>query len=526
MRSPASTASPTRRILADRLRPRGAHVLRRAERHCRAALARLNYDPRSRRFDAAFELPGTAARRAPLRLTGVLTETFEAAVPVRALAQGEIVQAVRPHDRAPAEERARRRRPDHGGSRRSALPPSARCAAGKVIRQADLMKPELVARNETVTIVFEVPGIMLDHPRQGAGSGRAGRPDQRAQRAIQAHRPGDRDRPRPGHRRAPRRRASRPTPIPPTRRASAPSERHESQDQVFELHVSARGVAVSSEMVGLRCAGDDRVGASPLPARGQRRRLRRRRRVKAMVQIAALWALGSAVAGCSALERLKFIGDAASADCDQNPTTQPGYKPVQMPMPAPQPASYQPNSLWRTGSRAFFKDQRAHQVGDILTVKVKITDKATLENETQRSRKNNEDSGVDNFFGKPKVPITRIHAGADRASSPPTSTLPERRQGLGRPQGRAAHQRRRRGHAGAAERQPGDRGQAGGAGQFRSPRADRRRHRAAGGHRERQHHRLHQDRARPASPMAAAARSPTCSSRATASRCSDVILPF
>ena len=51
-------------------------------------------------------------------------------------------------------------------------------------------------------------------------------------------------------------------------------------------------------------------------------------------------------------------------------------------MPTPQPASYNPNSLWRNGSRAFFKDQRAHQVGDILTVKVKITDKAKIENET------------------------------------------------------------------------------------------------------------------------------------------------
>jgi len=94
-----------------------------------------------------------------------------------------------------------------------------------------------------------------------------------------------------------------------------------------------------------------------------------------------------------------------------------------MPMPTPQPASYSPNSLWRNGSRAFFKDQRAHQVGDILTVKVKITDKATLENETSRSRKNNEDSGIDNFFGKSKVPImnaavpTRIFTADSNASS-------------------------------------------------------------------------------------------------------------
>ena len=71
-----------------------------------------------------------------------------------------------------------------------------------------------------------------------------------------------------------------------------------------------------------------------------------------------------------------------------NPTTRPGYKPVQMPMPAAQPASYNPNSLWRNGSRAFFKDQRAHQIGDILTVKVNITDKANIDNETKRSRDN------------------------------------------------------------------------------------------------------------------------------------------
>jgi flagellar L-ring protein precursor FlgH len=82
-----------------------------------------------------------------------------------------------------------------------------------------------------------------------------------------------------------------------------------------------------------------------------------------------------------------------------NPTTQPGYKPVQMPMPKPEVASYNPNSLWRNGSRAFFKDQRATHVGDLLTVTVNITDKANLSNETQRSRTNQENSGIDDFMG-------------------------------------------------------------------------------------------------------------------------------
>jgi flagellar L-ring protein FlgH len=103
--------------------------------------------------------------------------------------------------------------------------------------------------------------------------------------------------------------------------------------------------------------------------------------------------------GCSAIDRLRSVGEPPPLTAIENPVAQPGYKPVQMPMPAPQPVSFNPNSLWRNGSRAFFKDQRAHQVGDIMTVKVKITDKAKYENETQRSRTNKEDSGVTDFIG-------------------------------------------------------------------------------------------------------------------------------
>ena len=108
--------------------------------------------------------------------------------------------------------------------------------------------------------------------------------------------------------------------------------------------------------------------------------------------------------GCSSIDRLKLLGEQPPLSSIDNPTAQPGYKPVQMPMPTPQVASYSPNSLWRNGSRAFFKDQRAHQVGDILTVKVKITDKATVENETTRRRKAEEDLGVEAFFGKKTLP--------------------------------------------------------------------------------------------------------------------------
>ena len=131
----------------------------------------------------------------------------------------------------------------------------------------------------------------------------------------------------------------------------------------------------------------------------------------------------SLLSSCAAYDRLKNVGQPPSLASVDNPTARPGYKPVQMPMPAAQPASYNPNSLWRNGSRAFFKDQRAHQIGDILTVQVNITDKAAIANETQRSRTNSEDSGVTDFLGSKliKNPASAILPGriltADSTSS-------------------------------------------------------------------------------------------------------------
>ena len=103
--------------------------------------------------------------------------------------------------------------------------------------------------------------------------------------------------------------------------------------------------------------------------------------------------------GCSAVDRLSQIGEQPKLTAIENPTAQPGYKPVQMPMPKPEVASYNANSLWRNGIRAFFKDQRAARVGDMLTVTVNITDKANLSNETQRSRANKENSDITDFIG-------------------------------------------------------------------------------------------------------------------------------
>jgi flagellar L-ring protein FlgH len=116
-------------------------------------------------------------------------------------------------------------------------------------------------------------------------------------------------------------------------------------------------------------------------------------------RLTTIIAIAAFAGACSSLDRFRLIGEQPPLSTIENPTAQPGYKPVQMPMPAPQPAIYNPNSLWRSGSRAFFKDQRAHQIGDILTVAVNISDKAQMDNETQRSRTNKEDSGITDFAG-------------------------------------------------------------------------------------------------------------------------------
>jgi flagellar L-ring protein precursor FlgH len=122
-------------------------------------------------------------------------------------------------------------------------------------------------------------------------------------------------------------------------------------------------------------------------------------RLRRIALSGALLSIFASASGCSSIDRLSQIGEQPKLSSIDNPTTQPGYKPVQMPMPKPEVASYNPNSLWRNGSRAFFKDQRAHQVGDLLTVTVNITDKANIANETQRSRTNKEDSGITDFIG-------------------------------------------------------------------------------------------------------------------------------
>jgi flagellar L-ring protein precursor FlgH len=112
-----------------------------------------------------------------------------------------------------------------------------------------------------------------------------------------------------------------------------------------------------------------------------------------------LLALAPLLGACGAADRLANVGRAPALSAIEDPTSQPGYKPVRMAMPTPEHASYGPNSLWRQGSRAFFRDQRARQIGDLVTVKVRVTDRAELQNQTSRSRSGSDSMGVPNVLG-------------------------------------------------------------------------------------------------------------------------------
>lgn len=120
---------------------------------------------------------------------------------------------------------------------------------------------------------------------------------------------------------------------------------------------------------------------------------------KSFALVAGSLLLGLALGGCNTLTRLSEVGAAPSLSEIENPAVIAGVQPVAMPMPAPAPLHQEPNSLWRTGSRAFFKDQRATDVGDILTVVIQIDDSANLSNTSSRSRTNSEGAGIPALLG-------------------------------------------------------------------------------------------------------------------------------
>ncbi|UTW57611.1 flagellar basal body L-ring protein FlgH [Kordiimonas sp. SCSIO 12603] len=105
------------------------------------------------------------------------------------------------------------------------------------------------------------------------------------------------------------------------------------------------------------------------------------------------------LAACSAGERIANIGKAPDLTPIKDIKAPPAQRSISLPMPDTRTTRPNANSLWRTGAKAFFKDQRASNIGDILTVNIAIADNAQIGNTTTRARTTEEGAGLTNFLG-------------------------------------------------------------------------------------------------------------------------------
>jgi flagella basal body P-ring formation protein FlgA len=135
---------------------------------------RSHFDPRTGRFDVAvsFDAPGAPARRV-WRYSGTLVEMIETAVLARGLTRGDIVKASDiVIERRPKAEVGNE--PFGAGEPAVGLAARQALRAGQVLHRADLMKPEIVRRDDNVTLVYQVPGILLTTRGKALESGSDG----------------------------------------------------------------------------------------------------------------------------------------------------------------------------------------------------------------------------------------------------------------------------------------------------------------------------------------------------------------
>ena len=133
----------------------------------------LSYDPRTTRFDVTLDMPDSMAlQRQPARYSGTAIDTVNAIAVDRPIERGEVLQAsdlttVR-QPKAESSAVLTDGNAAIGLSARHALRP------GQALAAADLMKPEIIARNDNVTIVYQVPGITLTLRGQAKDAGALG----------------------------------------------------------------------------------------------------------------------------------------------------------------------------------------------------------------------------------------------------------------------------------------------------------------------------------------------------------------
>jgi flagella basal body P-ring formation protein FlgA len=134
----------------------------------------LNFDRRSRRVSATVSVEAAPGdRRGQIRVTGALVDLVEVATPTRALERGESLKPTditverRPRDSVTADA-VYDGAPLKGRVARRALAP------GAPVRSADLIRPEIVGRGDTVTVVYEMPGVSLSLRAKALAAGSLG----------------------------------------------------------------------------------------------------------------------------------------------------------------------------------------------------------------------------------------------------------------------------------------------------------------------------------------------------------------
>lgn len=118
---------------------------------------------------------------------------------------------------------------------------------------------------------------------------------------------------------------------------------------------------------------------------------------------AAIVALAAALlaGGCSS--KIKDIGS--------EPHLTPvgtGLRPERVPVlaePAAAPAYRRPGSLWQDSSVDLFRDPRAMRAGDVMTVKISIKDKASLDNTSERTRDSKRNLNFDGSYEGTYFPL-------------------------------------------------------------------------------------------------------------------------
>ena len=118
------------------------------------------YEPRSGRFDVSFEIGNDSnARPSKLRFTGTAIETVEAAVLTRDVQHGDILKS----SDVMTERRAKTEVGNDAAARNLAVGMQMRrqARAGQALRVADLAKPDLVQRDDNVTLIYESAGLYL-----------------------------------------------------------------------------------------------------------------------------------------------------------------------------------------------------------------------------------------------------------------------------------------------------------------------------------------------------------------------------